>query len=89
MSNQAIKISDDFDIERDEYCWHLHEWKAGKDKNGNPKRRKVTTYYATLRQISNAIIDRSAGKAKALEEMADLLEHAETKILDCLNSKGS
>ena len=69
-----IKINDRFSIERDQYNWLLHEWRDGQDKDGNPKKQKSTTYHATIQQVFNAVLDRSAGRCESIEELRDLLK---------------
>jgi hypothetical protein len=60
---EMIKINDRFEIFRDNYCWHLVERKDGKDKNGNPKKRKYTTYFPHLEAVCSVLVDRMAGEA--------------------------
>jgi len=69
-----IKFNDKFSFEKDQYCWHLHEYYMGKDKDKNPKRQKKTTYHATLEQVCNTIIDRSCGDCGSLGEIKELLD---------------
>lgn len=76
-----IKVNDRFSFERDQYCWHLHEFRDGTDKKGNPKKSKKTSYYANLSQISKAIIDRTAGGFNSLEEIKELLATAESILV--------
>lgn len=66
-----ITINDRFKFERQEMCWALHEYKDGKDKDGNPKQTKTTTYHSRLEHICDAIIDRSAGDADTVQGIID------------------
>ena len=58
-----IKINDTFEIEKDPYCWNLHEWRDGVNKQGEATRTKRTTYYNSLVHVCGKIIDKSAGIA--------------------------
>ncbi len=72
-----IKFNDKFEFEKDQYCWHLHEFYIGKDKNKNPKRQRKTTFHATLEQVCNAIIDRSCGECCCLEDLKRMLKNTQ------------
>ena len=70
-----IKVNDDFEIRTDPYNWILDEWFDGKDKEGNLRRQKRTTFHANLEQICGVIIDRSASKCESLDEIIHLLKN--------------
>ena len=74
-----ITFSERFQFEKDNYGWMLHEWRIGKDKDGNPKRHKDTTYHANLEQIFKAIIDKSAGDCESMDEIKGLLKSMTVK----------
>ena len=77
---KVMTVNDKFEFERDKYCWQLHEWRDGKDKDGNVKRQKRTTYHSTLDQIADAIIDRSAGECQSLSELKGFLSGAKLAL---------
>lgn len=79
-----IKVSDRFEISRDNYCWTLHEWKDGTSKKGGPVRTRTKRYYSTLEQVAGVIIDRSLGDCKTLEEVIDLLRNAKHILIQKL-----
>lgn len=79
-----IKINEDFEAERDNYCWHLHQWFDSKDKDGNPKRSKRTTYHPNLKQVLDAVLDKQAGKCESLDQLINLLANA-NQLLEGLN----
>ena len=59
-----IKINDTFEIEKDPYCWNLHEWRDGINRTtGKTTRTKKTTYYNSLVHVCGIIVDKSAGIA--------------------------
>ena len=64
-----IKLSERFSFEQDPYQWLLHETVAGKDKDGNPKPRRKTTYHKNLKQIAGEIIDRTSGDCSSMDEL--------------------
>ena len=71
-----ITFNEDFKFERDKYQWLLHHTIDGLDKDKKPKRQTSITYHATLEQICSAIIERSAGECKDLDEIKTLLTDA-------------
>jgi len=71
-----IKFNNDFEFERDKYQWILHHWVDGKDKDGNPKRSRRTTYHGTLSQLCDVIMERTCGRCESLAEIVTLLNHA-------------
>jgi hypothetical protein len=76
-----IKINDRFEFERQQYCWNLYEWKDGKDKHGEPKRTKSTTYHSKLEQICNEVIDRSAGDADSMSGLLLIVNMASAECV--------
>ncbi len=84
-----ITLNADFSFERDEHCWKLYRWRDGKDKDGNPKRRKTITYHSTLRQICEAVIDRKAGECTSINKLFDLLNNAEAVLTKHVEEKAS
>lgn len=79
-----MKIDETFEVERDTYCWMLHEWRDGKDRNGNPKRTKRTTYHRDLVQVSDVILDRTAGECTVLSELPALLKAQTDRIVQAI-----
>jgi len=79
-----MKIDDRFEVERDTYCWMLHDWRDGKDRDGNPKRMKRTTYHRDLVQVSEVILDRTAGECRALSELPTLLKAQTDRIVQAI-----
>lgn len=82
-----IKLNEEFAFERDAYGWQLYQWRDGKDKDGNPKRHKNTSYYPNLHQISSAIIDRSAGACQSMTDLQSLLKAAENGLTEYLEEQ--
>ncbi len=82
-----IKFNDRFEFERDKYCWHLHDWRDGVDKDGAPKRQKDTTYHPTIQQICRTIMDRSLGGCESLTEMISLLDDTVTLLEEKYNEE--
>ena len=83
-----IVVNDTFEFERDKYCWSLHEWRNGKDKNGNEKRQKRTTYHSNLEQVCSTIIDRSAGDCQSMSELKGLLAGARLALTNHIKEIG-
>ena len=82
-----IKYNETYSFHRDAYCWHLHETKEGKDKDGNPKPSTKTTYHASLQQIAGQIIDREAGKCESLDQLIEFLTDVKEMLTDNLKGK--
>lgn len=79
-----MKIDDRFEVERDQFCWQLHDWRMGKDRSGNPKRTKRTTYHRDLVQVSEVILDRTAGECTVLSELPALLKAQTDRIVQAI-----
>ena len=58
-----IKINDYFEIDKDSFCWKLHEWRIGVNKDGEETKNRRTTYHNSLIGVYNSIIDNMAGEA--------------------------
>jgi len=71
-----IIINERFTMERDKFCWLLHDWHITE----SGKRRAKTTFHASLRQLSNAVVSRTAGKCTSLAQIVKLLENAENIV---------
>jgi len=84
-----IELNADFSFERDTYGWQLHQWRDGKDKKGQPKRQKTTTYHANLHQICSTVIDRTAGNCQSMAELQALLVNAEDMLIEYVESKAA
>ena len=83
-----IKINEDFEFERDTYGWQLHQYRDGMNKKtGEPTRTKSTTYHASIYQICAAVIDRSAGGCKSMEDLRQLLNDAEKGLTEKMEGK--
>ena len=77
-----IKLNDRFEFERTKYNWELHEWRDGKDRDGQHKRHKQTTYYPNIKTLCGEIIDRSIGRCETLEQIIDMLSGANKMLAD-------
>ena len=84
-----IKINDKFEFERADQCWELHEWRTGKNKDGEPTRTKSTTYHATILQVCKAVIDREAGAADSLQDLVDTINASTDDLEECITNKAS
>lgn len=85
--SKVIRINEDFSVERDSHCWHLHQWRDGKNpRTGEPTRAKRTTYHATLEQVARAVLDRSAGEAESMEELLEVLERTKYEIMEVIGN---
>ena len=71
-----IRINEDFETFRDQYCWHLVHWTNTTHPKAKNKRTSRTTYHATLEQVCAAVIDRSAGELEDLKSIIELLKDA-------------
>ena len=70
-----IKFNDRFTAERDKYQWILKEHYMGKAVKDKPAKMQCKeSYYGTLRQVCNAVIDRSAGDCESLGEVITMLD---------------
>ncbi len=76
-----IKLNENYSFKRDTSGWQLYQWRDGKDRNGNVKRKKKITYHATIAQVISAIIDKECGKCKNASELKELLKNAEENIM--------
>lgn len=75
-----IQLDDEFEFCRDKYGWILHQWRDGKDKQGNPKKQKSITYWSNLRQVAEYIIDRRAGNCESMRELTELFRLASRNL---------
>lgn len=82
-----IKINEDFEFERDNHGWQLHQWRDGKSKDGSPKRQKKTTYHSNIDQVCAAFIDRSAGDCSSIEELRGMLLGTRKAVSDYFKMK--
>ncbi len=86
-----IRINNRFEIDRDRYCWHLTEWRdgIGKGKNeGKPIRTSQTTYHASLIQICDEVMDRSAGNVDSLAAIPAMLQANRQELLEAIKEIG-
>lgn len=79
-----MKIDDRFEVERDTYCWMLHDWRDGKGRDGNHKRTKRTTYHRDLMQVHEAILNRAAGECQVLSELPTLLKTQTDRVVQAI-----
>lgn len=79
-----MKIDERFEVERDTYCWMLHDWRDGKGKDGNPKRTKRTTYHRDLLQVHEVILNRTAGECQVLADLPRLLKEQTDRVVHAL-----
>jgi len=69
-----------FVITSDKHNWILTENYDGKDRDGNAKTQSRESYYATLEQCCNAIIQRDAKHAETLNEVIDEIRNSTYEI---------
>lgn len=83
-----IKINDRFSIEKDPYCWVLYETKKGKSrKTGKEAVSQKSTYHANIPQICEAILSKSGGEYKTIEDLKDLFENAVERLTETIQNK--
>jgi len=68
-----FKLTDKFNVDRDQYCWHLIEVKEGTSKKGEPIETHYVTYHANLAQLLEAAWDRSLGDVRSLEKLQSMV----------------
>ena len=78
-----IEINERFSIDRDKYQWILDDYGTPRynEKTGNLVRSANRTYYGSLEQVANKILDRLSGECESLEEIVCLLKLAQTSLL--------
>ena len=76
-----IKINEEYSFDRDKFGWNLYRFVEARDKKGNPKLKKKTTYHATLEQVCKKIIDLEAGKYDSMKELKAFLLNANESLL--------
>lgn len=64
-----MKIGDKYEITSDRFQWILTERYMGKDNKGNDKEHTRESYYATLEQCCNQIVQRDAKQAETVEQV--------------------
>ena len=82
-----IKVSEKFEIDKDNYCWILTYNYLGKDKDGNEKTQQKTTYHATLKQVAKSIINYESKECVAMSDLILMLENAEQIVEEILTEK--
>ena len=87
-----IKINDKYSIERDRYCWNLHEYREGVNpKTKEPTISKHTTYHSDLEQICSTVLDKSGEEIKEVNDLMDAIFKAKQELLmairGCANNK--
>lgn len=62
--------------------WELYTWGMGLNKKtGEMVRSSKVTYHSNLIQLLNKIIDTEAGNCESVEELKEMLQHAQHKLL--------
>lgn len=79
-----MKIDDRFELERDTYCWMLHDWRDGKTREGKPTRTKRTTYHRDLIQVHETILNRTAGECTALAEIVAAMKSQTDRVVQAI-----
>ena len=85
-----MHINNRFSVRRDRYCWILSEWIDGLTRKELPKKSERKTFHANLKQVADAMVDRTMGEADSLQaiiptveklrdEIAAMLEEAATR----------
>lgn len=72
-----------FAITSDKHNWILTERYDGKDRDGNAKTQSKESYYATLEQCCNAIIQRDAKEALdgRVQDVIDAINQSKREIM--------
>jgi len=83
-----IKYNDRFSFKSHTHGgWMLQETTEGKDRDGNPKDKLKETFHGNLRQIADAIIEKSAEDCQSMREIKELLSDAKEAALLNVESK--
>ena len=75
-----IKINEKFSLEKDAYGWKLHEFRNGKDKDGNQKVKSSVTFHANINQVCNRLVDRTLGECETILEFERAILNAENIV---------
>lgn len=77
-----IIINDDYEMEKDNYQWILYKIKEGVHKDtGEPTKSRKASYHGNLTQVADYILDANCGECETLEEIRDLLVHANKTVV--------
>jgi hypothetical protein len=82
-----IKISENFSIESDRYCFILHHFYDGKNKKGEVKRQSKQTYHRTLEQVSFYMLHQAAKEAETITGIVDIMNKLAAEITTTLENK--
>ena len=71
--SEWIKISDKWEVRRDNHNWILREWYEGLEaKTKLPKMHNRETYHPNLRQVAYFVMDKAYGECPTLESIIEL-----------------
>lgn len=81
-----IKINKDFEIERYNHGWKLVQWFDGVNpKTQEPTRNSKNTYYPTVEQVCNQVLERSIGGCSDIEQVLESILVAKAEIQDTIS----
>ena len=84
-----IRINEDFEFERYTYGWTLHWYQDGLNKKTKQRTRNSTqTYYSTLDQLCQSVIDKSAGGAVDINGVVSAINNASAELSKAIKSAG-
>jgi hypothetical protein len=84
-----IRISERFEIERDNYGWTLHEYSDGISREGLPIRSKRTTYPGRLDVVCSRILDGCGSEASTVAELLDTIKATKAELLQAIQAAQS
>lgn len=85
---RVIKLNDRFSFGEYRRGWVIEETIPTEKRNGETGAKIHPTYYGTIKQVANELVNRTAGEAETLTHLILLLENAENRILDALKAMG-
>lgn len=80
-----IKIDDRFSLSPQKNSWTVIETYEGKSKNGASKRQTRESYFKTLKQACNHILDESLKVSKNTQEILSNIKIAEDHLAKFLD----
>lgn len=82
-----MKIGNDFEVTRDASGWTLFHYRSVEDRKTKQfKRVPKPSYYASLEQCCNQILDRSAAHADTAQEVIDAIHEAKREIIKAIKA---
>lgn len=82
-----IKINERFSIERDTYTWKLHDTTPNKEGSKHATSTR-TTYPANLKQVCNAVLDKSASGCESIESLISRLDELTSELYAAISEAG-